>query len=548
MTKRATTKTSGDTSLDEIIRLVPGYDPAATAGDCRFEPEAALRAIGFFEDCLVHIKGKWAGQPFLLEPWQKAILANLFGWKRPDGTRRYREAFIFVPRKNGKSLLAAGICCYMLFCDDEWGAEIYSAAAERDQAALVFEVAKQMVRAEPVLAEVARIYTKSITIEQRGSSYKAISADASTKHGYNTHCAVIDELHAQRNRELVDVLATSTGARAQPLIVHITTSDFERISICNEKHGYASKVRDGIIEDPAFLPVIYEATRDDDWTDPATWRKANPNLGVSISEDYLAQECKRAQESPAFENTFKRLHLNIRTEQDVRWLSMERWDRCGGDVRPDWLVGERCWGGLDLGATADLTSLCLLFPDEKAEGYKALWWFWAPRDNAERRERRDRVPYLAWEKQGFLELTDGEETDYRVIRRRVGEIVERYRIVDLAVDRLFQGAELCQNLADDGIEVVPFGQGFMSMAAPAAEFERLVNRGELRHGDNPVMRWMASNATVRMDPAGNIKPDKQRSREKIDGVVAAVMALGRAIVREEEVKSVYQTRGVRWLG
>ncbi len=259
-------------------------------------------------------------------------------------------------------------------------------------------------------------------------------------------------------------------------------------------------------------------------------------------EEYLEHECWRALQSPTYENTFKRLHLNIRTEQDVRWLAMEKWDRCGGKLDPAALNGKPCWGGLDLGSTADLTSLCLPFPDED-DSYCALWWFWAPQENAAARERRDRVPYVTWARQGYLELTDGDETDYRIIRQRINEIGEQYAIQDLAVDRLFQGAELCQNLDDDGFSVVPFGQGFMSMAAPTAEFERRVNRGELRHGDNPVVRWMASNVSVRMDPAGNMKPDKQRSSERIDGIVAAVMALGRAMARNEHV-SVYETRGV----
>lgn len=547
MAPKTTASTSAAISnWDDELRLIPGYDPFADAGACAFDEEAAARAIGFFADCLTHVKGELAGQAFQLEPWQRSIVANIFGWKRPDGTRRYREALIYVPRKNGKSCLAAGICLYLLFCDGERGAEIYSAAAERDQAALVFDVAKHMVLSEPVLAGACKVFTKAIAIEEVGSTYKAISADANTKHGYNTHGVVIDELHAQRNRDLVDVLLTSTGSRRQPLVIHITTADYDRPSVCNDKHDYAIKVRDGIIEDPSFLPVIYEATREDDWTSPETWRKCNPNLGVSISAEYMARECQRAQDSPSYENTFKRLHLNIRTEQDVRWLSMAKWDACGGPINPDALVGQRCWAGLDLGSTADLTALCLLFPDTDEDFYRALWWFWAPADNAYRRERRDRVPYVTWSREGLVELTDGDETDYRHIRQRIGEIAERYAIVDMGVDRLFQGAELCQNLADDGIDVVPFGQGFYSMAAPSAEFERRVNRGEILHGDNPVMRWMASNATVRMDPAGNIKPDKQRSTEKIDGVVAAIMALGRAMAREAGggKRSVYEDRGL----
>ncbi|MCA9312294.1 MAG: hypothetical protein KDA21_13855, partial [Phycisphaerales bacterium] len=253
MTRKTTPSTSAATSSwDDLLRLVPGYDPFAGAGACTFDEDAATRAIGFFGDCLTHVKGQLAGQSFQLEPWQRSIVANIFGWKRPDGTRRYREALIYVPRKNGKSCLAAGICLYLLFCDGERGAEIYSAAAERDQAALVFDVAKHMVLSEPVLAGACKVFTKAIAIEEVGSTYKAISADANTKHGYNTHGVVIDELHAQRNRDLVDVLVTSTGSRRQPLVVHITTADYDRPSVCNDKLDYATKVRDGIIEDASF--------------------------------------------------------------------------------------------------------------------------------------------------------------------------------------------------------------------------------------------------------------------------------------------------------
>ncbi|MBL1219126.1 MAG: terminase large subunit [Planctomycetes bacterium] len=553
-----------DHTTDLAIDLVPGYDPHAASGECVFDEQAARHALDFFSSCLTHVKGELAGQPFILEPWQEGIIANVFGWKRPDGTRRYREVFIYVGRKNGKTLIAGAICLYMLFCDGEPGAEIYCAAAERDQAALAFDVAKQMVLNEPVLAGACGIYAKSIAIEQAGSCFKAISADANTKHGYNSHCVVIDELHAQRTPELVDVLVTSTGARRQPLIIYITTADYDRPSICNDRYDYACKVRDGVIDDPSFLPVIYEANRDDDWRDPDVWKKANPNLGVSISEEYLKRECRRAVDSPAYENTFKRLHLNIRTEQDVRWLSLAKWDTCGGAFDAESLANQPCWAGLDLGSTSDLTSLCLLFPiggvdkaedgndddsDAEVEGYRALWWFWVPRENAEVRERRDRVPYLTWANQDYIELTPGDETDYRHIRKRVNEVGEQYQILEVAADRLFQGAQLCQDLADDGFEVVPFGQGFLSMAAPTQEFERLVNRGVLHHGDNPVVRWMASNVSVKIDPAGNMKPDKSRSAEKIDGIVAAIMALGRAIGREAVPhKSVYETRGILWIG
>ncbi len=325
--------------------LIPGYDPRATAGDCRFDRRAAEHAVEFFHECLTFTTGQWRGQPFVLQPWQQAIIRNLFGWKRKDGTRRYREALVYVPRKNGKSEIAGGLGNLLIFADGEPGAQVYCAAADREQARLVFNAAKTMVAAEPEMAARAKVYTHAIVFEATGSVLKVVSAEAYSKHGINAHGIIIDELHAQPNRELVDVLTTSTGARRQPLIIHITTADFDREgSICNEKHDYATKVRDGVIDDPAFLPVIYEAGPDEDWTDPAVWRRVNPNLDVSLSMEYLERECRRAQETPSYENTFKRLHLNIRTQQDVRWLSLEAWDACDGaaiDERE--LAGRPCF-------------------------------------------------------------------------------------------------------------------------------------------------------------------------------------------------------------
>lgn len=531
-------------SVDELIRLIPAYDPVATAGDCVFDGNAAQFAIDFFHQRLRHVEGTYAGKPFILMPWQQALVANLFGWTRPDGTRRYRQSLVYVARKNGKTTLAAGILLYMLFCDNEPGAQVISAAADRAQAALVFRQAAGMVRQDSILRRAARIYIHSIVRCDGISTYKTISADAYTKHGFNCHAAVIDELHAQPNRELVDTITTSTGSRRQPLVLMITTADYERESICNEIHDYAIRVRDRIFDDPAFLPVIYEAPKDADWKDPAVWAAVNPNLDVSLQREYLEMECRRAQETPGYENAYKRMHLNMRTEQSKRWLKMERWDLCGGAVDAEGLKGADCYAGLDLGATSDLTSLCLLFPCD--EGFKALWWHWCPREVALLRDRKDRVPYMAWAQQGWLELTEGDEMDYGHIRKRINEIAQEYHIRDLAADRLFQGAQLCQNLVSDGFEVVPFGQGFYTMAAPTTEFERLVNKGGLRHGDNPMMKWQASNVAVKMDEAGNLKPDKAKSADKIDGIVAAIMALGRA-TQGGDPRSIYETGGIQYL-
>ena len=527
---------------DELFKRIPGYDPFATAGTCRLDRKAAQLAIDFFHECLTFTAGEWMGQPFVLQPWQQAIVGNLFGWKRPDGLRRYREAFIFVPRKCGKTEMAGGLGNLLTFGDGEPGAQVYCAAADREQARLVFNAARTMVQAEPELASRGRIYTNSIVVESTGSVLKVVSAEAYSKHGINAHGIIIDELHAQPNRELVDVLMTSTGARRQPLVVYITTADFDRESICNEKYDYACKVRDGVIADPAFLPVIYEAELNADWTDPQVWARANPNLNVSVSAEYLYRECQRARETPTYENTFKRLHLNMRTQQDVRWLALEAWDACGSEpIDESALAGRDCYAGLDLSTTTDLSALLLLFPDED-DGVTLVPRFWVPADNARRRERRDRVPYETWARQGLLEATPGNVIDYDVIRARINELGERHRIREIAIDR-WNATQLALQLQGDGFELVTFGQGFRDMSAPTKEWEKLVVSGKLRHGGHPVLRWMASNVAVETDAAGNLKCSKKKSSERIDGIVAGVMALGRALLRQEPT-SVYSTRGL----
>lgn len=475
--------------------------------------------------------------------WQQAMVAAVFGFEfKQTGYRVIREVFQYVPRKNGKTTLCGALVNLVAFCDDEAGAQIYSAAAEREQAALVYRQTKGMLNNNDELSNKTKTYVTFKSIEYPNNVfYKALSADADSKHGFNTHFVIIDELHAHINRHLVDVLTTSTGSRRQPLIWHITTADYDRESICNEKHTYAKKVRDGIIKDVSFLPVLYEASIDDDWTDPEVWRKANPNLDVSVSKEYLERECARAKETPSYENTFKRLHLNIKTEQDQRWLTMPAWDSCGDTVDATAFEGRPVWAGIDLGSTSDLTSLCLL--SHTGSHYEALWWFWCPKVSAEKRERRDRVPYLAWARDGYLTMTPGNETDYDYVRRDVNAILEKHGCTKIAADRLFQGAQLCQQLVADGFDVIPFGMGFMSMAAPTAELERLINRAEFNHGNNPVMRWMASNASVELDAAGNMKPSKKKSHEKIDGIISAVMALGIAMV-DTDTDLVYNHRGV----
>lgn len=532
------------TQLEDTLRLIPGYDPFETAEDCHLDAPAAQLALDFFPECLHHVKGELAGQPFILEPWEQAIIGNLFGWKQPDGRRRYSEAFIYVPRKNGKSCLVAGIICYVMFCDHEPGAEIYSAAADREQACLVRVQVEGMIRQDETLDEMARIYQHAITYAAEGTTYKAISAEAGTKHGYNSHLVIIDEVHAQPNRELVDVLETSTGSRSQPIVICITTSDFDRPSICNEKHEAAGKVRDGIIQNKYLLPVIYEASVDDDWADEKVWYAANPNLGVSLRLDYLQKECKKAQNQPSYENTFRRLHLNVKTTQDVVWISMQDWDKCNGEVDVESLKGCKCYAGLDLSSTRDTSSLVLAFPLED-EMIVLLPFFWIPGDSARERENRDRVPYSMWAAQNLLDKTPGKVIDYRYIRRRVTELCKLYDIQEIAFDPYNATQLATQLLEEDGLTMIQFRQGFISMNEPSKEFERRVLQGNIKHGGHPVLRWQASNVMVTTDTAGCIKPVKPEHKDakKIDGIVAAVMAVGRTMLSVDKT-SVYETRGI----
>jgi phage terminase large subunit-like protein len=516
-------------------------------GEYYFDERAADLAVRFFERLLVHVKGEWAGQPFILQGWQRdEIIRPLFGWKREsDGTRRYRTAYIEIPRKNGKSNLAAGIALYLFFADGEYGAEVYSAAADRDQAGIVFELARGMVSESPELTRRCQVFKRAIIQQGNMSTYRVLSADAYTKHGLNAHGVVVDELHAQPNRDLVDVLVTSTGARRQPLVVFITTAGYDRESICWEYHEYARQVLAGIIQDDAFFAFVRAADEKDDWTDPAAWAKANPGLGVTVKVEYLETEARRAAQVPAYQNTFRRLHLNQWTQQESRWLDLAAWDACGSPVEAKLLEGMECYAGLDLASNSDLASLVLDFPNEAGEAERHAWlpFFWIPRDNMVERARHDRVSYVSWARDGLIEATEGNVIDYGWIVRKIEELGEKYKIREIAFDR-WGAFQITQQLEGLGFTLVGFGQGFASMSGPTKELLRLVLDGKLAHGGHPVLRWMADNLVVSTDPAGNVKPNKEKSREKIDGIVAGVMALDRALRHGAKKGSVYEGRGL----
>lgn len=531
-----------------------GYDPLRDSDGFIFDQDKADRAIGFFEKFLTHQKGLQAGEAFTLLPWQRDLLSTMFGWVDEKGLRRYRRVWLEIPRKNGKSTISSGLGLYLLYGDGEQSAEVVSAAGDRDQAAIVFDVAKGMIQGDPMLSKMSKVYRREIRFEHSQSSFKVISSDAGTKHGMNLSGLIADEVHVWPNRDLWDTLHTSMGARAQPLSIAITTAGHSRTSIAWEQHDYALKVRDGTIKDPRFLPVVYAAPEGSDWTDPETWKIANPCLGVSISEDYLEQECQRAKEVPAYVNTFLRLHLNVWTEQETRWLPMDRWDEMSEEsIDSESLVGRECWLGLDLGSTSDTTALVAVFPDDDGS-ITVLPYFFLPEDNIESRERRDRIPYRAWAHEGHIKLTPGVVTDYAFVEAKIMELVEKYRVREVTLDR-WNATDIATRLDKEGAPVTFMGQGYRSMSGPSKRLEELVLSKRLRHGGHPILRAQASQVRVEMDPAGNIKPTKKtigarKNAERIDGIVALVMAIGRVMESQEpevDPDEVYGDRGIRCL-
>ncbi len=501
----------------------------------RFDRSAAEHAIAFFK-FLRHSKGEWAGEEFALAPWQQFIVWNLFGWKLANGFRRFRVAYNELARKNGKSTLAAGIGLYLLVADGEPGAEIYTAATKRDQARIVHGEAVRMVKASTALKRHIRCFKDNLHIEDTASKFEPLGADEDSMDGLNIHGVIIDELHAHKQRKMLDVLETATGARRQPLEFIITTAGFGRESVCRTEHDYSLQVLDGIIDDDSRFVFIAAIDEGDCWDDPTVWIKANPNLGISVKLDDLERKCKKAKETPSAQNAFRRLHCNEWTEQDTRWLDMQDWDACSGGITVKQLEkeleGETCFGGLDLATTTDIASLCLVFPARNGSKWRAIWRCWVPRDNIEKRVRRDRVPYDVWARQGFIAATSGNVIDQEYIHREINTLRERYHIAELRVD-LWNATPLVTQLQRDGVNVKFIGQGFRDMNAPTKELEGIVMSRNFEHGGNPVARWAASNVVVEQDAAGNLKPSKAKATERIDPIVALIDALSAAIASDE---------------
>ncbi|MBB2481071.1 terminase large subunit [Bacillus sp. APMAM] len=511
-----------------------------------YDKSKADRAVAFIQN-LCHTKGKWAGKKFLLLPWQEQIVRDLFGIVKEDGKRQFLTAYVEIPKKQGKSELAAAIALYLLYADNEPSAEVYGAACDRSQASIVYDVAKQMVQMSPALMKRSKITaaSKRIVNYSNAGFYQVLSAETGTKHGLNVSGLVFDEIHAQPNRKLYDVLTKGSGdAREQPLFFIITTAGNDKNSICYELHTKALDIQAGRKKDVSFYPVVYGLSEQDDWNDEANWYKANPSLGETISIDRVREAYKNALENPAEENVFKQLRLNMWTSATVCWIPDHIYDRGNLSIDLESLNGRECYGGLDLSSTSDITALVLVFPPRtEDEKYIVLPFFWLPKDTLDLRCRRDHVLYDVWELQGYIQTTEGNVIHYGFIEKFIEELGEKYHIKEIAFDR-WNATQMVQNLEDMGFKVVPFGQGYKDMSPPSKELYKLLMEGKINHGGQPVLKWMAQNVVMRQDPAGNIKPDKEKSVEKIDGIVATIMALDRCIRNKGDDGSVYDGRGI----
>lgn len=502
-------------------------------GEFWYDERTADRAAAFFPEYLVFTDGEWAGKPFTLQPWQEHdIIRPMFGWKRADGTRQYRRAIVFVPRKNGKTELAAGVSLLCLIGDAEPGGQVYSIAHDEQQARLVFNKATAMVNRSPKLAGLLETYKTSIYCAELNAGFKPLSGRPTGKHGLSMSGLIGDEIHEWKSADLYTFVHQSVGARRQPLEFLISTAG-QRIGFGWETWEYCLKVRDGVIDDPETLVVIYAAPEGADWTDEATWRAANPNCGVSPKIEYLRAECQRAQQSPREENDFKRYHLNIWTEQAVRWLQMERWRKLVGDTPWQEMAatnaGRRCFGAVDLAATTDLAASVLVFPpDEEVSVWRFLPRFFVPSEAIANRVRRDRVPYDKWARSGALIATEGNVVDYDFIKAQILADAETFQIQRFGFDP-FNATQIMIQLAGEGLPVEKVRQGFLTLSAPSKELERLLLSEQFEHGGHPILEWCAGNVSLEADAAGNIKPSKAKSTERIDGIAALVSAMALAL-------------------
>jgi phage terminase large subunit-like protein len=526
-----------------------------------FDFRAARNAVRFFEREIYHIKGPLAGTTLKLERWQRRIVRRVYGWKcRDDNTRKYRTVFIFVPRKNGKSSFAVGFALYGLLADGEAGAEVVSAARDREQASLIFDHASLTVEQNPRLKKFCSVYKKSITTQLNGlGKYTVLSSDVMKQHGLNPSTVIFDELHTQPNGDLVEVLETATHARAQPLTIYCTTAGHDYNSVCYETYDTAKKILAGEIEDPTFMPVIFEAPRLEDkvsvdWENPEVWKLANPNYGVSIIEKNFKKAANEAKTNLRKRNSFLRLHLNVWTQQEDRWIDMEQWQDCGRRPFSMEEVTELDWyGGIDLSSKKDLTSFVLtgVRRDDPDSEIFVLPWFWLPKDSISSGQKDTSVTYSAWASEGHLRTTPGATVSYPHVVKDILEICKSFKVREIGFDP-YMASELSIHLDTQGFKMVEVRQGFGKMNEPCMALEGYLADGTLRHNNHPILNWQAGNVAVETASDGRIRIMKGKSkdkkagkvRNKVDGIVAMVIGLSRLIFRKKIRPSRYETEGL----
>ncbi|WP_085595528.1 terminase large subunit [Thalassospira sp. MCCC 1A01428] len=516
-----------------------------------FSMPRADHVMAFFPLFLRHSKGEWGNHRFELSDWQKFCLSVLFGWLVAEtGLRRFIYAYFEVPRKNGKSTFLSGVGLYMFVMDQEPGAEVYTAATKSEQAKIIFSEAQNMVRKSPKLRKHILSMSRHLEHPRSASIFKYISADAKTQDGLNSHCNLVDEVHAHKDRSLIEVLETGMGARRQPLHIEITTAGTDPYSVCREHHDYSVKVMTGVFDDDTWFGFICSVDKGDDPFAELSWRKANPNWGVSVRADNFEKIVSKARNNPASLASFKRLRLNVWGQTSEIWLDIAQWDKCHIEFDRESLRGKRCYIGMDMSSVSDITAVVLVFPPEfEGEKTRILPFFWVPEATIEKRVEDRAVPYDQWEEMGLIRRTEGGATDYDAIETFIlGDddagiegLRDEFEIVEIAYDRMFAG-QIIQHLETQGLTCVSMGQGMYGMAAPCRELEQLVISGKIAHDGNPVMTWMISNTAVKTDDHDNkkpIKPDSRKDMRKIDGVVAMLMAIGRIISAEadEEVSA-----------
>jgi phage terminase large subunit-like protein len=498
------------------------YDPWRDAGECTFDEARAERVTKYWESTFTLKDGAFEGRPFKLLDWQKQMIGHLFGWQRPDGTRRFRKAFLYIPKKNGKTQLGAGIGLLLFHADGEDGAEVYSAASESGQSKIIWDAAARMIDKDDKLSRAIDVFKgyRAFHYQPRNAYWKVLSARADSKHGPNVHGLLIDELHTLKDAELVETLEAGMISRRQPMEVIMTTAGATGETLCNRELRYAEGVRDGEIPDRYYLPVIFNGQEDYDqdsecWKSPEFWAKVNPSLGVTIQKDWFEAEVNKCEVDQSHAPAVKRLHLNIQTDAATQWLSSQDWAACGGEIEPEGV----CYGGMDLASTNDLTAFALYWPATNSVRVE----IYCPENTA-----ASRAEYQLWkEASERFHVTPGRRTDYAYMREDIRKLSEKYDLRMIGYDR-WNADQLVQQLANEDEHImVEVGQGYRSMNLPSKELERLLLGHELQHENDPVLNWMAGNVHIKEDPTQSIKPVKEsrNSREKIDGIIAMIVAM-----------------------